>query len=64
MGHCRGPGLSKVTLIDAASGKSVATYESQGTAIYALAWSPTGDYIATVEHGSSSNVIRVWIAHR
>lgn len=55
---------NKVVIIDAASGKTVATYQqSQQVSISYAAWSPDGHAIATVEtRPSAKNVIRVWVA--
>jgi WD40 repeat protein len=64
------PTSGKVVILDAASGASVATYTSQEPSIVALAWSPDGRYIASIEGhavrtstgGSMSTLIRVWVA--
>lgn len=64
------PTSGKVVILDAASGASVATYTSQEPSIIALAWSPDGRYIASIEGhavststgGSISTLIRVWVA--
>lgn len=68
--HTGTPTSGKVVILDATSGASVATYTSQEPSIVALAWSPDGRFIASIEGhavdtstgGSISTLIRVWVA--
>ena len=56
-------GSAQVTIIDAASGATVATYTGSAASVSNINWSPDGHYIATLEFdGSNSSVVRVWVA--
>lgn len=56
-------GIGSMQLWDTTTGKTYYTFTDQGYFVYALAWSPNGEYIASTDAGiNTPGKLRVWIA--